>query len=380
VVGQRQQVGAVGDGQAGDAAQRVEDGLGLAGGRGAGEDFLDAVEGGGFGRRDTVALRMTGGVALRMTGGTGFGAVGGGGTGCGESGGQGGCYLAGAVVVQGLGLVEQELLPDLGLLEGLLARGAGVLQGVLGLGQGVEAQDAVQGVVQLGRALVQQRAQLVVGEEGPVGLQRLGPAEGVERDDGLAAELGLGAGLVEDGLRGPVAGRAAGAAGGAFCLLQDQLGLEVGLGVVEVAPAFLPDLRAVLPALAVAGQQQLQAFGEAGLAGAVAADDQGQAGARGQRQGLAGADAAEALDRDRAQVGGRGRAGGCGGFGGGGRSRGGPLFIEEVGQGLGALEGGQDEGRPGVVGLGLRVESLRQQLVELGGWDGSTSCRECRSL
>ena len=51
-------------------------------------------------------------------------------------------------------------------------------------------------------------------------------------------------------------------------------------GMMEVPPAVAPDGRAVLPAEAVAGQQRLDGFREAGLAGAVAPDDQREARAR----------------------------------------------------------------------------------------------------
>jgi len=54
-----------------------------------------------------------------------------------------------------------------------------------------------------------------------------------------------------------------------------------------------------------AGQQDLEALGEARLARAVSAGDQGQAGTSDELEGLPGADPAEALDRDRLEVGAR---------------------------------------------------------------------------
>ena len=81
--------------------------------------------------------------------------------------------------------------------------------------------------------------------------------------------------------------------------------------VVEVAPAVAPDLAAVLPAVGVAGEEQLEGLGEAGLAGAVAADDEGEAGAGGEVEGGLRADAAEAFDGDGAEEGDSGGAGGA---------------------------------------------------------------------
>jgi hypothetical protein len=41
--------------------------------------------------------------------------------------------------------------------------------------------------------------------------------------------------------------------------------LDGGLGVVEVSPAVAPDLAALGPAVGVAGEEELEALGEAGL-------------------------------------------------------------------------------------------------------------------
>ena len=113
--------------------------------------------------------------------------------------------------------------------------------------------------------------------------------------------------------------------------------------MMQVPPALAPHGGALLPAQAVAGEQDLQGLGEARLAGAVAPDDERQAGARPQLQGPRGADPAETLDGDRAQEGAgggrrcarRGRA--CDG----GVPR--QLRLELVR----ALEGREDEGAPG---------------------------------
>ena len=67
-----------------------------------------------------------------------------------------------------------------------------------------------------------------------------------------------------------------------------ELGLDgARVRMMEAAPAVLPDLRAAVPAEVAAGEEQLQGFGEAGLAGAVAADDEGEAGAGREVQGRA---------------------------------------------------------------------------------------------
>jgi hypothetical protein len=76
--------------------------------------------------------------------------------------------------------------------------------------------------------------------------------------------------------------------------------------VVEVPPAVAPGLAALGPAVGVAGEQELEALGEAGFAGAVAADDQGEAGAGGEVEGGLRADAAEALGGEAAEEGGAG--------------------------------------------------------------------------
>ena len=49
--------------------------------------------------------------------------------------------------------------------------------------------------------------------------------------------------------------------------------------------AVAPDLAALGPAVGVAGEQELEALGEAGFAGAVAADDEGEAGGEVEEEG-----------------------------------------------------------------------------------------------
>ena len=145
----------------------------------------------------------------------------------------------------------------------------------------LEAEDRGQPVVELGRPLVEHRAELVVAEAGPVAAQRLVPAQRGRVRPFLPADLGRAAPALEGVALLPREHERAGLG----LALQRELGLDGGVRMVEVAPAVLPDLGAVEPAVGLAGQQQLEAFGEAGLAGAVAADDEGQARARGAARG-----------------------------------------------------------------------------------------------
>ena len=107
------------------------------------------------------------------------------------------------------------------------------------------------------------------------------------------------------------------------------------------------------PAVGVAGEELLEGLGEAGLAGAVAADDEGEAGAGDEVEGGRLADAAEAFDGDGVEVG-DARAGG-------------PLRVlgleldlglgaaERLGEGGVAVERAEDE----VLGLVLEVGLCR---------------------
>ena len=161
----------------------------------------------------------------------------------------------------------------------------------------LEPEDLAQRVVKLGRSFLEQRAQLVVGKEWTKRDQRIGPAESLE-----------GAGF----LSGPThvtwlearspefQARDTETAALAF---DEEVRLQRRAIVMEVAPAFDPDLGPLLPAVVASGQQILEALGEAGLAGAIASDDEGEAGTGAERQGGGGTDAAEAFDADRADVG-----------------------------------------------------------------------------
>src|SRR5262249_38270788 len=108
--------------------------------------------------------------------------------------------------------------------------------------------------------------------------------------------------------------------------LDEERGLESGLGVVKVSPALAPDRGPLLPAQALAGQQGLEGSGEAGLAGAVATHHEHEAGTGRELERSRRSDAAESLDGDRAEE----RAG-RGGGGSGSRHRRGGGAARELG-------------------------------------------------
>jgi hypothetical protein len=141
--------------------------------------------------------------------------------------------------------------------------------------------------------------------------------------------------------------------------------------VVEVAPAVAPDLAAVLPAVGVAGEQQLEGLGEAGLAAAVAADDEREAGAGREVARRLLADAAEAFGGDAPEEGDPGRGGFLLGLAALGLVFNLPgrlallLLEERVELGL-AFERGQHQRRPRVLGLCARVEPLEHEVAERG--------------
>ena len=161
----------------------------------------------------------------------------------------------------------------------------------------LEPEHRAERVVERRGPVLQQRAQLVVGEERPERAERARPAERVERL--RLAALGLGG----DHAGAQVRVRAPRARGHERPLALDQQlrGDRRRLGLMQVAPAQLPRLGAPFPAQAGAGEQHLRAFGEARLAGAVAPDHQREAGAGMEGQGGGGADAAEAGDGDGAE-------------------------------------------------------------------------------
>ena len=80
--------------------------------------------------------------------------------------------------------------------------------------------------------------------------------------------------------------------------LDEEGGVHRRRGMVEVPPAVAPHRGALLPAQAVPGEEDLERFREARLAGAVASDHEREPGTGRELQGLTGADAAEPLHRD----------------------------------------------------------------------------------
>lgn len=139
-----------------------------------------------------------------------------------------------------------------------------------------------------------------------------------------------------------------------------------GWGVNQVTThrplPFFPDLRAIHPALAVAGEQHFQRLGEAGLPRPVAPDDDGKAGAGSEGECLPGADAAEALDGELGEV--------CAGVGGcrcllvGLRRRLG--VLENAVDRVAAVAGGKDEGGPVLRNQILGDEAVVDEASQVG--------------
>jgi hypothetical protein len=155
--------------------------------------------------------------------------------------------------------------------------------------QVAQAQDGRERVVERGQR-VEHRRQLGVGQERPERGQVAVPAVLVEdlRGGGAAARV-----PVRHAVRPLLRERDRRAA---FEL--ELRGDARRPGVMQALPRLAPRLRALLPALERAGHQQLQALRERGLAGAVAAHHDGQAGSRLQLERRRPPDPAEPLDRD----------------------------------------------------------------------------------
>ena len=157
-----------------------------------------------------------------------------------------------------------------------------------------EAEDGLHLVVQLRRPAFEGGGEVAAGEERAEGREGVVPAEvGGGRVAARAAVRDGGAG-------GPGAGQG----DGLVPTLDGALrGDDGGAGGVEAAPALLPDLRAAGPAAGRAGEEGLEPLGETGLAGAVAAEDDGEPRAGGEVEVGGRADAAEAGDGDALEVG-----------------------------------------------------------------------------
>ena len=164
--------------------------------------------------------------------------------------------------------------------------------------QCVETQRRGHHVVQLGRPVVRDRPQFVVRQKGTIGGDRLVPSQGRAGVVSLDAIHLVGPGIQIHTLH-PYA-----SCGKRLWPLFDRKGRRDlrRPGPVQVAPPLLPDRRPALPALVLARQQQLQGFGEARFAAAVAPHNQREAGAGGDLQVATGADTAKTLDRDLVEV------------------------------------------------------------------------------
>jgi hypothetical protein len=183
---------------------------------------------------------------------------------------------------------------------GFVSGSAGVFERVGGGDEILETQDRGERVEELGRAFLEHRAELVVGEKRTVGRERLLPAELID-----------GADLAVLGDRGPtyfegIASIPCSSGDqGSLASVDEQARLNrCRLRLMQVAPAFFPDLAASrAPSLVVSREQQLEGFGEARLARSVSSYDEGESGARREWELGFRSDAAEALDRDGLDIG-----------------------------------------------------------------------------
>jgi len=186
------------------------------------------------------------------------------------------CAVVGLLSDQRLQLLDELLARRIGNVERLLPGETTIRQRRLRVDQILEAQHQRQRVVEFRGTFVQNGAQLVVGEERAIRLERGGPPQRLQRGLGPPFYLGDRLLRLKASLRVPRTSD-----GRLPAALQIQLRFNRrGLHLVQVAPAFFPDLRAIHPALAIAGEQHFQRLGEAGLPRPVAPDDDGEARAR----------------------------------------------------------------------------------------------------
>src|SRR5215510_7045923 len=151
--------------------------------------------------------------------------------------------------------------------------------------------------------------------------------------------------------------------------------------MVEIAPSFLPDLRArLLPPQVSPGEQQLESFSKAGLSRTVAANNQDQPGSRWQRKRDTLSDTTESLHRDgrdvhswrlrqhtRRRCGLRQRR--CRWH-----FRG---VIQVAVERRAALKSGQDPECPGLIGSPRFDEPVYHAALEFGRHDSPCQEREC---
>ena len=163
----------------------------------------------------------------------------------------------------------------------------------------LQPEDGEQRVVEVGRPSQEHRAELGVRQERAEGLQRLLPAEPVDRLPRVAWPLVPARRRLDVG----AAPRPFDLGGAGFPVDSELDGdRRIAVRQVEVAPALAPDGTASGPPGVVTGQRDLEGLGEAGLARAVPADDEREARARLESQRCVGADPAEARHPDRREV------------------------------------------------------------------------------
>ncbi|SIE78862.1 Uncharacterised protein [Mycobacteroides abscessus subsp. abscessus] len=178
----------------------------------------------------------------------------------------------------------------------------GVLEAAVGVRDEVQAEEAVERVVQGRRRVLEASTELVVRHQRPVGVEGLLPAERGERLPLLTPDLRPAASVIEFGACCPVDpdGRD-GAAAVIVGLHREVDGDRCGLAGVQVPPRGLPLLASVGPPVARTRQRVLQGLGEAGLPGAIAPADHCDPLVRVHLQRGAGADPTEPRHRDRSE-------------------------------------------------------------------------------
>ena len=266
----------------------------------------------------------------------------------------------------------EPLLPN-GLRGGalLLLRKSPGAQSVAGVDQGVEPQRGREHVVERRGLAVGDRPELVVRQERPIDRHRFRPAGRREAvTPARTADIGdtrFQGGAVlrptatdDQWLRGSLDG-------------EDGLHLR-GAGPVQVAPTCPPDRGAGRPSAVAVRQEQFQRFGEARFAAAVSSHDQREPGSGRHPHLATGADAAEALDGQRLEVGlSRRRTDGSGGRWLPNGRDGGALRQCAI-ERLVSLESGKHQ-QPGsgverAVGIGSRTDPRDQRGIAAGGSTG----------
>ncbi len=168
---------------------------------------------------------------------------------------------------------------------------------LVGLGELLQAEDLGESVMEGGHGAVDHGAEFAVREERPVQRELLrtddlaqlsvGQSWPVDRHPRVAQPVAVPAPADGDGCVGPVA---------------TALHLHAGSRrIVQIPPSLPPDLSTVLPAEVVARQCHLGGLGEAGLTGAVASGDHGEARCGGEAERGLRADASPPGGRDGAE-------------------------------------------------------------------------------